>query len=88
MDNKSSYGTNMIGAKEYESTSPVGTDKNSIHMMNRSYWDTIGNELLGAIVLPYKRVINNESDFVRKTGNGKGKPMFAIVNDLDILNIQ
>lgn len=27
-------------------------EKNSVHQINSSYWDTIGNEYLGAIVLP------------------------------------
>ncbi|MGN7356738.1 class I SAM-dependent methyltransferase [Paenibacillus sp. SAF-054] len=51
MDNHSNR-TNIIGAGEVGVAVTVEMDKNSIHTTNSSFWDTKGNEILGATSLP------------------------------------
>lgn len=53
MDKNSGYRTNIIGAGEVGSAITVEMDKNSIHKTNSIFWDTKGNEVLGATALPH-----------------------------------
>lgn len=52
MDKNTVYRTNIIGAGEVGSAVTVDMDKNSIHKTNSIFWDTKGNEVLGATALP------------------------------------
>jgi Methylase involved in ubiquinone/menaquinone biosynthesis len=50
--NKAAQRTNMIGGSEVDAIS-VDMDKRSIHGTNSVFWDTKGNEVLGATALPF-----------------------------------
>ncbi|WP_379158073.1 class I SAM-dependent methyltransferase [Paenibacillus sp. sgz5001063] len=52
MDKNTAYRTNIIGAGEVGSAIPADMDKESIHKTNSIFWDTKGNEVLGATALP------------------------------------
>lgn len=52
MDKNTVYRTNIIGAGEVGSAISVDMDKDSIHKTNSIFWDTKGNEVLGATALP------------------------------------
>lgn len=52
MDKNSVYRTNIIGAGEVGSAISVDMDKNVIHETNSLFWDTKGNDILGATALP------------------------------------
>ncbi len=52
-------------------------DKNSVHQTNSFYWDTIGNDFLRAIVLPYYGAFVSE-DKCRLFGDVSGKKMLEI----------
>lgn len=52
MNKNSANRTNIIGAGEAGCAIAVDMDKNSVYKTNSSYWDTQGNDFLGAIVLP------------------------------------
>lgn len=45
--------TNIIGAGEVGYAISVDMDKNEIHKTNSSFWDTKGNEVIGATALPF-----------------------------------
>lgn len=53
MDKNSVHRTNIIGAGEVGSAVTIDMDKNSIHKTNSLFWDTKGNDILGATALPY-----------------------------------
>ncbi len=52
MDKNVAPRTNMIGGSEVGAVS-VEMDKRSIHATNSLFWDTKGNDVLGATALPY-----------------------------------
>lgn len=52
-------------------------DKNSVHQTNSYYWDTIGNDFLRAIVLPYYGAFVSE-DKCRLFGDVSGKKLLEI----------
>lgn len=52
VDKNSTNRTSIIGAGEVGNAVSVDMVKDSVYTTNRSYWDTKGNEFLGAIVLP------------------------------------
>lgn len=52
MDKNSGYRTNVIGAGEVGVAISVDMDTNTIHETNSLFWDTKGNEVLGATALP------------------------------------
>lgn len=51
MDKNSGYRTNVIGAGEVGIAISVDMDRNTIHETNSLFWDTKGNEVLGATAL-------------------------------------
>ncbi|PZD97092.1 class I SAM-dependent methyltransferase [Paenibacillus sambharensis] len=52
MGENSVYKPNIIGAGEVGCAISVDMNKNVVHETNSSYWNTYGNEFLGAISLP------------------------------------
>ncbi len=77
MDKKSVYRTNIIGAGEVGSAISVDMDKNSIHKTNSIFWDTKGNDILGATVLPlYGAFVSEEK--CQLFGDVSGKKMLEI----------
>lgn len=77
MDKNSVYRTNIIGAGEVGSAVSVDMDKNYVHKINSFYWDTKGNDFLGAIVLPlYGAYVSEEK--CRLFGDVTGKKMLEI----------
>ncbi|WP_340013284.1 hypothetical protein [Paenibacillus sp. FSL K6-1318] len=51
MEKSSTVRTNMIGGRQVGAIS-VEMDKGSIHETNGSFWNTAGNDVLGATALP------------------------------------
>lgn len=52
MDKHAVHRTNVIGAGKVGTAVTVNMDKDSIHKTNIHFWDTKGNEILGATALP------------------------------------
>jgi hypothetical protein len=52
MDKSSVYRTNIVGGSEVVAIS-VDMDKSAIHETNSLFWDTKGNDVLGATALPF-----------------------------------
>lgn len=77
MDNNSVHKTNVIGAGEVGRASSVDMDKNSVYTTNSFYWDTHGNDFLGAIVLPLYGAFVSEEKY-RLFGDVSGKKMLEI----------
>lgn len=77
MDKKSVYRTNIIGAGEVGCTTSVGMDKNTVYKTNSFYWDTKGNDFLGAIVLPFYGAFVSEEK-CQLFGDVSGKKMLEI----------
>ncbi len=77
MDKNSVYRTNIIGAGEVGSAISVDMDKDSIHKTNSIFWDTKGNEVLGATALPlYGAFVSEEQ--CQLFGDISGKKMLEI----------
>ncbi|MVO98212.1 class I SAM-dependent methyltransferase [Paenibacillus lutrae] len=77
MDKNSVHKPNVIGAGEAGHAIPVDLDKNSVYETNSFYWDTQGNDFLGAIVLPlYGQYVSEEK--CRLFGDVSGKKMLEI----------
>ncbi|WP_379131040.1 class I SAM-dependent methyltransferase [Paenibacillus sp. sgz500958] len=77
MGNTSVYRTNIIGAGEVGSAISVDMDKNAIHQTNSIFWDTKGNEVLGATSLPlYGAFVSEET--CRLFGDVSGKKLLEI----------
>ncbi|MCL6604680.1 MAG: class I SAM-dependent methyltransferase [Paenibacillus sp.] len=77
MDKNSVYRTNIIGAGEVGSAISVEMDKDSIHKTNSIFWDTKGNEILGATALPlYGAFVSEEK--CQLFGDISGKKMLEI----------
>lgn len=77
MDKGSAFSTNIIGSGEVGSAVSVDMDKNNVHKTNSYYWDTNGNDFLGAIVLPYYGSFVSE-DKCQLFGDVSGKKMLEI----------
>ncbi|AIQ24575.1 MULTISPECIES: class I SAM-dependent methyltransferase [unclassified Paenibacillus] len=77
MDKNSVYRTNIIGAGEVGSAISVDMDKNVIHETNSLFWDTKGNDILGATALPlYGAFVSEEK--CQLFGDISGKKMLEI----------
>ncbi|WP_219837640.1 class I SAM-dependent methyltransferase [Paenibacillus sp. R14(2021)] len=77
MDKNSVFKTNVIGAGEVGSAISVDMDKNSVYKTNSFYWDTKGNDFLGAISLPlYGAFVSEEKCHL--FGDVSGKKMLEI----------
>ncbi|WP_245954896.1 class I SAM-dependent methyltransferase [Paenibacillus flagellatus] len=68
---------NIIGAGEVGCAVSVDMDKNSIYETNGFYWDTNGNDFLGAIVLPHYGAFVSEEK-CRLFGDVSGKKVLEI----------
>ncbi|MDU5144099.1 MAG: class I SAM-dependent methyltransferase [Paenibacillus dendritiformis] len=77
MDKNSVYRTNIIGAGEVGSAISIDMDKNSVYRTNSFYWDTKGNDFLGAIVLPFYGAFVSEEK-LQLFGDVSGKKMLEI----------
>lgn len=71
MDKNSVYRTNMIGGGEVCAIS-VDMDKRIIHETNSLFWDTKGNDVLGATALPFYGAFVSE-DKCQLFGHVSGK---------------
>ncbi len=77
MDKNPVHKPNVIGAGEVGHANSVDLDKNSVYETNSFYWDTQGNDFLGAIVLPfYGQYVSEER--CRLFGEVSGKKMLEI----------
>ncbi|MFT9371713.1 class I SAM-dependent methyltransferase [Paenibacillus polymyxa] len=77
MGKNSDCRTNIIGAGEVGSAVSVDMDKNSIHKINSVFWDTKGNEILGATALPFYGAFVSEEK-LQLFGDVSGKKMLEI----------
>ncbi|OMF32312.1 class I SAM-dependent methyltransferase [Paenibacillus peoriae] len=77
MGKNSVYRTNIIGAGEVGSAVSVDMDKNSIHKINSVFWDTKGNEILGATALPFYGAFVSEEK-LQLFGDVSGKKVLEI----------
>ncbi|NWL88156.1 class I SAM-dependent methyltransferase [Paenibacillus sp. 79R4] len=77
MDKNSVYRPNIIGAGEVGSAIPVEMDRESIHQTNSLFWDTKGNDILGATSLPYYGAFVSEEK-CQLFGDVSGKKMLEI----------
>jgi len=76
MDRSSTFRTNMIGGREVSAIS-IDIDKHIIHETNSSFWDTKGNDVLGATALPsYGAFVLEEQ--CRLFGDISGKKVLEI----------
>ena len=67
----------IIGDQEVDCTISVGINKNSVYKENSSYWNTKGNDFLGAIVLPlYGAFVSEEKH--QFFGDVSGKKLLEI----------
>jgi len=76
MDKNSDYRTNMIGGREVGAVS-VDMDRNSIHETNSLFWNTAGNDVLGATALPFYGAFVSEEK-CQLFGDVSGKKMLEI----------
>ncbi|GIO84942.1 hypothetical protein J25TS5_18740 [Paenibacillus faecis] len=77
MDKHAVHRTNVIGAGEVGSAVTVSLDKDSIHQTNIHFWDTKGNEILGATALPlYGAFVSEEQ--CQLFGDVSGSKMLEI----------
>ncbi len=77
MDKNSGYRTNVIGAGEVGQAVSVDMDNDSIHKTNVAFWDTKGNEVLGATALPlYGAFVSEEK--CQLFGDISGKKVLEI----------
>jgi SAM-dependent methyltransferase len=77
MDQNSVSRTNIIGAGEVGSAVSVDMDKNLVHRTNSYYWDSEGNDFLGAIVLPLYGAFVSEEKY-QLFGEVSGKKVLEI----------
>lgn len=77
MDKSSVTRTNIIGAGEVGSAISIDMDKNSVYKTNSFYWNTIGSDFLGAIVLPFYGAFVSEEK-CQLFGDVSGKKMLEI----------
>ncbi len=77
MDKKSLNRTIIIAAGEVGVAISDDMDKNVVHKTNSLYWDTKGNDFLGAIVLPYYGAFVSEEK-CQLFGDISGKKLLEI----------
>lgn len=77
MHNDSVNRTNIIGAGEVGKAVTADMDKTSVHKINSSYWNTKGNDFLGAIVLPFHGAFVSEEK-CQLFGDVSGKRLLEI----------
>lgn len=77
MNKSSAYRTNVIGAGEVGVTSSVDMDENIVHKTNSLFWDTVGNDILGATSLPLYGAFVSE-DKCQLFGDVSGKRILEI----------
>ena len=77
MDKNSVYRTNIIGAGEVGVAISVDMDKNVVHKTNSLFWDTKGNDVLGATSLPFYGAFVSEEK-CQLFGDVSGKKMLGI----------
>ncbi|RJE90415.1 class I SAM-dependent methyltransferase [Paenibacillus sp. 1011MAR3C5] len=77
MNKDAVYPTNIIGAGEVGRAISVDMDQNAVYQTNSFYWDTKGNDFLGAIVLPYYGAYVSEEK-CQLFGDVSGKRMLEI----------
>ncbi|MWV42626.1 methyltransferase domain-containing protein [Paenibacillus sp. HJL G12] len=77
MDKNSALRTSIIGGGEVDSVISVDTDKTVIHKTNSIFWDTKGNDILGATSLPYYGAFVSEEK-CQLFGDVSGKKMLEI----------
>ncbi|TYP76661.1 class I SAM-dependent methyltransferase [Paenibacillus methanolicus] len=77
MDKNSVYRTNIIGAGEAGVAVSVDMDRNAVHRTNSLFWDTRGNDVLGATSLPYYGAFVSEEK-CQLFGDVAGKKMLEI----------
>lgn len=75
--NKNSVKTNIIGAGEVGCAISVDMDKNSVHKTNSIFWNTKGNDVLGATALPFYGAFVSEEK-CKFFGDVLGKKMLEI----------
>ena len=77
MEKNSAYRTNIIGAGEVGCAISVDLDKSSVHKTNSLFWDTKGNDVLGATALPlYGAFVSEEK--CQLFGDVSGKKLLEI----------
>lgn len=76
MDKSSVHRTHMIGGSEVGAIM-VDIDKRSIHETNSLFWDTVGNDVLGATALPYYGAFVSEEK-CHLFGDVSGKKLLEI----------
>lgn len=77
MDKNSGYRTNVIGAGEVGVAISVDMNTNAIHETNSLFWDTKGNDVLGATALPlYGAFVSEEQ--CQLFGDVSGKKLLEI----------
>ena len=77
MDKGSVYRTNIIGGGEVDVAFSVDMDKNVVHKTNSLFWDTKGNDVLGATALPlYGAFVSEEK--CQLFGDVSGKRVLEI----------
>lgn len=77
MDKHSTYRTNIIGGGEAGITTAADENKNTVHQTNSLFWDTKGNEVLGATALPlYGAFVSEEQCHL--FGDVSGQKMLEI----------
>jgi len=77
MDNNTVYRTNIVGGREVGVAVTIDMDKKDIHQTNGLFWDTRGNEVLGATALPlYGAFVSEER--CQLFGDVTGKKLLEI----------
>ena len=77
MDKNSVYRKKIIGAGEVGCAISLGMDKNAVHKTNSFFWDTKGNDVLGATALPFYGAFVSEEK-CQLFGDVSGKKMLEI----------
>lgn len=77
MTKHSAHRTNIIGASQVGSAVTITMDAPSIHTINISFWDTKGNDIIGATALPYYGAFISEEKH-QLFGDVSGKKMLEI----------
>jgi len=76
MEKNTRYTTNMIGGSEVPAI-PVDMNMRSIHDTNNLFWDTRGNDVLGATALPFYGAFVSEEK-CRLFGDVSGKKLLEV----------
>jgi len=77
MDKNSIYKKSIIGGREIDCAISVDMDKNAVYKTNSFFWDTKGNDVLGATALPsYGAFVSEEK--CQLFGDVSGKKILEI----------